>query len=153
MLNHAHPRQEPSNRVVSRRALPDRSKSTAERWPSRVWSTLGLSIVLGFVVMFTFLPALKCPFLSYDDPDYVTSNPRVKAGLSWAGLRWALSSTEAGNWHAMTWLSHMLDCQLYGLNPWGHHLTNLLFHAANTLLVFLVLRGPARRCADGVRGF
>ena len=63
----------------------------------------------------------------------------MTAGLTWPGIVWAFQSGDAANWHPLTWISHMLDCQLYGLNPGGHHLTNLLFHIANTLLLFLWL--------------
>jgi len=69
----------------------------------------------------------------------VTENRHVKAGLSLDGLAWAFRSTTAGNWHPLTMLSHMLDCQIYGLRPWGHHLTNVLLHAANSVLLFLAL--------------
>ena len=78
-------------------------------------------------------------FVSYDDDVYVIENPHVQAGLSLEGFIWASSTTRAANWHPLTWLSHMLDCQLFGLNPSGHHLTNLLLHLANTLLLFVVL--------------
>jgi tetratricopeptide (TPR) repeat protein len=79
-------------------------------------------------------------FVNYDDDKYVTKNPHVQAGVSREGIIWAFTTTHASNWHPLTWLSHMLDCQLYGLNPEGHHLTNLLLHIANTLLLFLVLK-------------
>ena len=75
-------------------------------------------------------------FVNYDDPDYITTNPHVKAGLTWSGIVWAFQSGEASNWHPLTWISHMVDCQLFGLNPAGHHLVNLLFHTANTVLLF-----------------
>ena len=86
-----------------------------------------------------FLPAVDNHFVGYDDPLYVTANAAVQRGITWEGTLWAFSSTEAANWHPLTWLSHMLDCQLYGLNPAGHHLTNLLLHALNTVLAFVVL--------------
>jgi tetratricopeptide (TPR) repeat protein len=79
-------------------------------------------------------------FVNYDDPDYVTSNPQVQSGLKWQNLLWAFSTGHASNWHPLTWLSHMLDWQLFGENPAGHHLTSVLFHVVNTLLLFLVLR-------------
>ena len=79
-------------------------------------------------------------FIQYDDPYYVTANRHVQAGLTKEGISWAFGSFAAANWHPLTWLSHMLDCQIYGLNPAGHHLTNLIFHVANTLLVLLLLR-------------
>jgi tetratricopeptide (TPR) repeat protein len=79
-------------------------------------------------------------FVIYDDDVYVTENHHVQAGLTHESLKWAFTTTWATNWHPLTWLSHMLDCQLYGLNPSGHHLTNVLLHLANTLLLFLVLK-------------
>ena len=79
-------------------------------------------------------------FTNYDDNVYVTANPRVRSGLTLRGLAWALRTGYAGNWHPLTWLSHMLDCQLFGLNAGAHHLVNVLFHVANTLLLFRVLR-------------
>ncbi len=97
-------------------------------------------IVLFGVVLWTFLPAIDGEFVVYDDPDYVSANLQVQRGLTWANVNWAFSSFEAANWHPLTWLSHMLDCQIYGLAPWGHHLTSLLLHALNTLLAYVVLR-------------
>src|SRR5437867_4776132 len=79
-------------------------------------------------------------FLNYDDPDYVTENPYVSAGLGRKGIAWAFTHVHQATWHPLTSLSHMLDCSLFGLVPAGHHLHNLLLHAANTLLLFLVLR-------------
>jgi tetratricopeptide (TPR) repeat protein len=79
-------------------------------------------------------------FINFDDGMYVFENPRVQAGLTGEGVRWAFTTTHFSNWHPLTWLSHMLDCELYGLNPAGHHLTSLLLHVANTLLLFIVLR-------------
>ncbi len=79
-------------------------------------------------------------YVNYDDPYYITENSRVQAGLTAEGVVWAFTSTHALNWHPITWLSHMLDVQLYGVNPAAHHLTNLLFHIFNTLLLFFVLR-------------
>jgi Tfp pilus assembly protein PilF len=79
-------------------------------------------------------------FINLDDDVYVYDNPQVKAGLTLKGVTWAFTSLTASNWHPLTWLSHMLDCQLYGLNPGAHHVTSLLFHIANTLLLFWVLK-------------
>jgi tetratricopeptide (TPR) repeat protein len=79
-------------------------------------------------------------FVYYDDHLYVTENPDVQEGLSWEGLLWALTTTRAANWHPLTWLSHMLDSQVFGLNPGWHHLSSLLLHLVNTLLLFVVLR-------------
>jgi tetratricopeptide (TPR) repeat protein len=76
----------------------------------------------------------------YDDELYVTQNRHVQGGLTIDSIVWAFTTTHGSNWHPLTWLSHMLDCQLFGMNPGWHHLTNVLFHLANTLLLFLVFR-------------
>src|SRR5262249_29196684 len=83
----------------------------------------------------------QCDFVNYDDNDYVTANPLVQAGLTKEGLAWAWGQLhgERTYWHPITWMSHMLDCQVFGLKPAGHHGMNLLFHALNVVLVFLVL--------------
>lgn len=86
-------------------------------------------------------PARHFEFIEvYDDKAYVTENPAVRNGLSWQGARWAFTSFHASNWHPLTWLSHMADCEVWGLKAGGHHLTNILLHAANAALVFAVLR-------------
>ena len=97
-------------------------------------------LLLFVLVLAAFLPALSNGFVGYDDPEYVTENDHVRAGLTWEGVQWAFRSTEAANWHPVTRLSHMLDCQLYGLAPWGHHLTSILLHALNATLLLVVLR-------------
>jgi hypothetical protein len=78
-------------------------------------------------------------FVNYDDNQYITENQHVQAGLTWKGIAWAFTTTHASNWHPLTWMSHMLDCQLFGLKSAGHHFTSVLFHVANTLLLFLIL--------------
>jgi tetratricopeptide (TPR) repeat protein len=80
-------------------------------------------------------------FVGFDDPDYVSGNPIVQQGLSWAGLRWALATTHAGNWFPLTWASHMLDVTLFGVDPRGHHAVSVLLHATSSALLFAVLRG------------
>jgi tetratricopeptide (TPR) repeat protein len=87
-----------------------------------------------------YWPALRNGFVNYDDDSYVTANARVQSGLTAENFRWAFTHTVAGNWHPLTVLSHMLVCQFYGLNPFGHHLVNVLLHAANAALVFILLR-------------
>ncbi len=96
------------------------------------------SLLLGLLLLLAYWPATRCGFVDFDDSDYVTDNPQVQAGLTWGGVAWAFRTSHASNWHPLTWLSHMLDAQLYDLRPAGHHLTNLLFHLANTLLLFLL---------------
>ena len=93
---------------------------------------------LGLATLAVYLPAVYHGFVEYDDQQYVTDNPRVQAGLTWNGLVWAFGF-HAGNWHPLAWLSHMLDCQLYGARAGGHHLTGILLHVASTLLLFSVL--------------
>jgi tetratricopeptide (TPR) repeat protein len=100
-----------------------------------------LAVALGLAVI-TFAahsPVLQADFVSLDDPQYVTKNPHVQAGLTREGIAFAFSIGHAGHWHPLTWLSHMLDCELYGLAPAGHHLTNLLLHVASTLVLFGML--------------
>jgi tetratricopeptide (TPR) repeat protein len=79
-------------------------------------------------------------FVNFDDDRYVTENTHVQAGLSRESVIWAFTATDVANWHPLTWLSHMLDYQLYGMNTKGHHLTNVFFHLANTIFLFLVLK-------------
>jgi protein O-mannosyl-transferase len=88
------------------------------------------------VVLVVYWPATTHEFLNYDDNLYVTDNPPVRQGLTLQGIRWAFGALHAANWHPLTWLSHMLDTTLFGMKPWGHHLTNVLFHAANAVLLF-----------------
>ena len=78
-------------------------------------------------------------FINFDDPSYVTKNRHVQDGLTWKGLTWALTTDHAANWHPLTWLSHMLDWELFGANPAGHHWTSMLIHLANTILLFGLL--------------
>jgi len=82
----------------------------------------------------------KNSFVDYDDLLYITRNQHIKTGINFKNITWAFTATYAGNWHPVTWLSHILDCQVFGLNPKWHHLVNLLFHTANTLLLFWVLK-------------
>jgi len=86
-----------------------------------------------------YWPVFRCDFVAFDDESYVTRNRKVQQGFTPQAVSWAFSSGRAANWHPLTWLSHILDCRLFGLNPRGHHAINLLFHTANTLLLFLLL--------------
>lgn len=95
--------------------------------------------LLALVALSPFLPALDFDFVNYDDPYYVTANPIVQRGLTLEGLRWSLDAVCARNWHPLTLMSHMLDVELFGLNPRGHHLTSLLWHAMNAVLLFVLL--------------
>jgi len=89
--------------------------------------------------LLVYAPVRNYDFVNYDDPEYVAKNPHVTGGLSWDAVTWAFTTGHQANWHPLTWLSHMVDVQLFGLNPGAHHLTNVLLHTANTLLLFWVL--------------
>jgi tetratricopeptide (TPR) repeat protein len=99
-----------------------------------------LCLLLAATTILVFWPVTRCDFLNYDDPDYFTSNPHVLSALTPANVAWAFTTGCAGNWHPLTWLSLMLDAQISGKNSFGPHFTNLLFHSANTALLFLLLR-------------
>ncbi len=98
-----------------------------------------ICLSLALVTAALYWPMTHHEFVNLDDESYITDNPQVTAGLTGPGITWAFRTGYAANWHPLTWISHMLDCQLYGVNPAGHHLTNLLFHIANSLLLFLWL--------------
>ena len=103
-------------------------------------SVFGICVFLVAAIWVVFGQTLGYGFVNCDDDLYVYENPVVQKGLTWEGFRWALTYGQIGHWHPLTWLSHMLDCQLYGLQAGGHHLTNLLLHTATAILLFLVLR-------------
>ena len=105
----------------------------------RTGSRATVCLILAFLVVAAFWPVLGHDFVGFDDEKYVTANRRVQEGFTASGLRWAWSAFHAANWYPLTWMSHMLDWKLYGAHSAGHHLTNLLLHVANTLLVFLLL--------------
>ena len=109
----------------------------ADEWSARSSWLIACLLFLSVVVL--YWPVGRFGFVEIDDGLYVTENRHVRTGLSAANIRWAFFNGEAFLWHPLTWLSHMLDCQLYGLAPGGHHITSVLLHAANTVLVFAVL--------------
>ena len=102
-------------------------------------STLWIYLLLALVTIATYAQVFDHEFVSYDDPDYITANPHVRAGLTWTGAAWAFTTSEAANWHPVTWLSHMLDWQLFGERAGMHHLVSVLIHTANVLLLFALL--------------
>jgi Flp pilus assembly protein TadD len=104
-----------------------------------------LCLLIVAATLAIYNPVNGHPFVNYDDDRYVTENSHVRAGLSWDTVRWAFTSTEQANWHPLTWISHELDYQLFGLNPAGHHFTSLLIHAMNAALLFLLLVWATRR--------
>jgi len=98
-----------------------------------------MGLLLALVTLLVYLPASRDGFVNYDDQDYVTENSVVQKGLTWTGIKWAFTTGHASNWHPLTWLSHMADCELFGLNPGAHHLVNVLFHTVNAVLLLLLL--------------
>jgi tetratricopeptide (TPR) repeat protein len=100
-----------------------------------------LLISAGLVIatLIAYEPIRNDEFVGYDDPAYITANPSVTSGITTQSVIWAFTKSRSGNWHPLTWLSHMLDYQLFGLNPIGHHFVNLLFHILNALLLFWIL--------------
>src|ERR1700677_2503985 len=104
------------------------------------WQTPIIGAALLLLTLAVYLPALGFDFVDYDDADYVFANQLIQSGINRASLTWAFTTGHASNWHPLTWLSHALDCQAYGLKPGGPHLTNVLIHITNTLLLFFVLR-------------
>jgi tetratricopeptide (TPR) repeat protein len=98
-----------------------------------------VGLMLAFVTLLVYLPAAHHTFVLYDDGDYITENLVVQNGLTWAGIKWAFTTWHASNWHPLTWISHMADCEMFGLNAGGHHFVSALFHAANAVLLFALL--------------
>ncbi len=103
---------------------------------SNKYVSLCLCLALAAATLVIYWPVRNYDFINYDDVDYVTENEYVKAGLTSDSIIWALKTGYVGNWHPLTWLSHVLDCHIFGTNAGRHHLTNLLLHIANTLLLF-----------------
>jgi tetratricopeptide (TPR) repeat protein len=114
--------------------LPENRTKSQLKIPGNAW----LCFLLVLSILAIYWQVLGFEFVNYDDDRYVTRNPMVQQGLTWESVKWAFSSTHAEFWHPLTWLSHMLDTQLFGLNPAGHHFSNLLLHIINTLLLFWI---------------
>ena len=123
------------NRTPADRIAPDAAAGTENRWAAPA--------VCGFLVLavlMIFGRSVGYDFVDFDDDVYVYQNPHLSRGLTTDGIIWAFSTTQCDNWHPLTWLSYLLDYRLYGLAPWGYHLTNVLLHAAAATMLFLVLR-------------
>lgn len=100
---------------------------------------LFLALLLALATLAVYYPVRHFPFINYDDDLYVTANVHVQSGLEWDTVEWAFTTHDASNWHPLTWLSHALDFQMFGLNPAGPHIVNLLLHVLNVVLLFWVL--------------
>jgi len=104
-----------------------------------------VAILLAVITWILYLPVKDCKFLLYDDEKYVTANQNVTSGLSLDNIEWAFTTGRAANYHPLTWISHQLDCQLFGLNPGPHHLVNVAIHCLNSVLLLLLLAKLTRR--------
>ena len=102
-------------------------------------AVVAICAALAAAVLVPYAQVLGHGFINFDDDTYISENPQVLRGLTWSGARWAFTSTAEGNWHPLTWLSHMLDAQLFGTWPGGHHATSVVLHALSALLLFLAL--------------
>jgi len=107
-----------------------------KRWNPTLWA---IAAAMAVVTILAYMGVSQCSFLNLDDTYYVTDNYHVKRGLTNEGVAWALTSFSVSNWHPLTWLSHMLDVQLYGMDPAGHHITSLVLHTINALLLLWLL--------------
>lgn len=96
-------------------------------------------IVLAAAVLLVYTPLYTSDFISFDDPNYIILNPYIKDGLTFNNIMWSFKSTYFANWHPVAWLSHMADISLYGMRPMGHHLSSVLFHALNAVMLFLLM--------------
>ncbi len=129
--------------------MPSRVRSRQQRRQARTSEASNDSglrkklLICAALAVFTCLlysPVRGHPFVNYDDDGYVTENAHVQSGLSGETIAWAITSTEHDNWHPLTWLSHALDCDLFGVHPGAMHVANVLIHAVNVMLIFLLLQ-------------
>ena len=117
--------------------LQDRQEGPSSSTARDVWKRYGVLAVCGVLLLAVaeiFGQTVRHEFVNYDDDFYVFKNPHIRDGLTSTGIVWAITADYASNWHPLTWLSHMLDMQLYGLNAGGHHLTNVMLHAISAIL-------------------
>jgi len=131
------------HRLIPKKRAGSTAKSShaTENPGPNAWRLAAMSLLLVVLVIALYASVGSHPFANYDDPEYVTGNEHVKAGLHWSTVAWAFTAFDASNWHPMTWLSHALDCQLWGLDPAGHHWTNVGIHAINVVLILWLLAG------------
>jgi protein O-mannosyl-transferase len=136
-----------SSAAAMKRQEEPRSSSSSKPFASPRSQTLLVCLLLTIAVLISYNPVTNNRFLRYDDDRYISENPQVKSGVTWATVKWAFTTYAVANWHPLTWLSHALDCELFGLKPAGHHYMSVLLHAITTVLLFLLLQS-----ATGFRG-
>ncbi len=136
--------------AVRRRPSPRPGRAAGSGAPARDGgngtgaSTVLLCLSLAFIAAAPYWPVRGFAFVNYDDPLYVTANPYLRSGLTLSGILWALRSGYASNWHPVTWISHLIDVSLFGMNAGAHHAVSVAIHALNALLLFLALRALTR---------
>ena len=106
---------------------------------ARLFSKIAICAVLIAIIWAVFGQTLQYGFVNYDDPAYVSENRQIQEGVTWQNVVWAFTHVHSHNWHPLTTISHMLDCQLFGLKPGAHHFVNVLLHSASAVLLFLLL--------------
>ena len=124
---------------MSKRGFKNKQNEAMIEAAAKGKTFLLMGIILG-VTLAVYVQVYDFAFLTYDDQLYLTNNEQVQRGLTWDGFGWAIRARRASNWHPLTWLAHMLDCEWFGLNAGAHHLVNVFFHLANTMLLFLVFQ-------------
>jgi tetratricopeptide (TPR) repeat protein len=126
--------------VATQIAAPETAPKSSELFSSPGKRTFILSLAVVLLTVLAYLPVRNNAFINFDDNHYITENAHIKAGLNLDTVRWAFTTYDAANWHPLTWLSHALDCQLFGMSAAGPHLISVLLHALNAVLLFLVLQ-------------
>jgi protein O-mannosyl-transferase len=126
-------------RMIEKAPAPVSASPASDHSGGQARLNFTICILLALVTFAVYFRTTRNPFVNFDDQSYVVENEQVQQGLTTATLKWAFTSAYASNWHPLTWLSHALDCQLFGLNPAGHHLTSILLHMLNAVLLFLLL--------------
>jgi len=124
-----------SRRAISQ-AYGQSVGASHDPWWRSQWLLCAILLLLVFSL---YGQVVGHPFITYDDPGYVAQNAHVREGLTWQTFRWSFTTFEEANWHPLTWLSHALDCEWFGVSAGAHHLTNVLFHTLNAVLLFLLL--------------
>ncbi len=119
---------------------PDPGRESLATTAPTDWRQVGLCLLLFAVTIITYARVIRHGFINLDDPTYVIQNRMVTDGLTRHGVSWAFTTFYGSNWHPLTWISHMIDCQMFGLKPAGHHAVTLILHATNAVVLFVVLR-------------
>jgi len=146
-----HKRKARQAALPATRRAPDISRNTSSAASPAPLLWVGLSAGIAVLIAVAYAQVRQFDFVYLDDPVYVVNNEWVRKGLSLSGVKWSLTALAAGNWHPLTWISHMVDIQLFGLDAGRHHVTSVVIHAINSILLFVVLsRMTARPWLSGM---